>query len=471
MKKLFLLLVVSTVICLSGCTPANQATVAVTPSTVPAVQETKGAEQAENDSFTEMDQAFGEMIRSDGSVLAAVDYNGAGKLAVYYREFKDKDAAIPSKEYWDQSCLPEGLIAEKPEDVLSVIVINLTAQAYGLTSIEEKVGDPVEQRTVYDVAFYNPQSWRSSFREYFFGKMLSVGSYTIDWQRLSLPDANEVSHYIEQTIKKYEALPVSKNWQAYDQAFETFVFEHFDFGGEWEGMFEDHHHNPNPSVAYNGAGKYVGCFFDHEEKKIYWTDAFIPDEVQAESPEEVSSIWVVQQTNSESAIIYRVPLGNVSTSCRGLATFNMNEFQDFTAYLNAVKESIPYTIMVDEPGPYIEFVHHVNTTPSHITVRLKNVSAFDYVLQYFYPDRLWLERYESGEWQPMTDDPIADRRLYVEDLPVGCETELQLEWKEKYGELEPGKYRMTLSLSGEKLPKANPSIRFDESFEIEFSVQ
>lgn len=467
MKKRVFLFVICVVIFLSGCSAAKQENAEETNAATASA-----AMAAENEAIiNDMDQAFGETIRTNGAVLSEIEYNGAGKVAVYCREFKGADSTVPSSEYWDQSYLPEGLAAEKPEDVVAIAVIDLTAQVIGFTSIEEDVGKPVDQRLVLEVSLYDPPSWSSAFRGYFFGESIPVGSYTIEWAALPSPNMGDVADYIKNTIEQYEAIPVSNNWQAFDMDFGAFVSSHFDISGEWEAGYGEHKHDEMPGATYNGADKFAGCFFGEDDQGLYWTDSIIPDELKADSPDDVAAIVVVQRNMvSGVATAYLISLAGEGAGCSGIASLMESNYPDFASLLSAIKDSVPFSIKAEEPGPHIGFADYGDIVPTHMTVVLENISTFEYKLLYFYPGRALLEQYKDGEWQRIPSLPVSDKWVLTETLPVGGRTKLKLDWVEEYGALAPGQYRVTLLLTGEKLPSTRPAIRFEETLEIGFIV-
>ncbi len=371
MKRRILLLAVCAIVFLSGCSapkqePAKQPVATVMPDAaveedamdeavanamdqafeppVATITPDAAGEEAIMDKAdaSPMDQAFVETIRSGGAALPDVEYNGAGKLAAYYREFMDGSDKPPTFEDWDSSFLPDGLAAEKPEDAAAVVIIDMSAMVMGATSNSADVGKPVEQKIRYKVSFHHPQSWRCVLKNEFFGKAVPVGSYTVKWAALSPPSMDEVREYIQNTLPQYEAIPVSSSWQAFDDAFGAFVDGHYDeYGTMTFSDVEKDALRDRLTTSYNGAGKLAACFTELREQIPYWTDSIIPEKLRAESPEDVSAIVVVQY--NEGYRVASVDLLSVSgedMGGSGLAWISMDEYPDFSAWLGAIEDSI-----------------------------------------------------------------------------------------------------------------------------------
>jgi len=487
MEKRLLFPIVVLIALLSGCTsPAKEpnpnpqrASTAPQYEHQPTIDNSDAANYAvENDDTAAiMNMAFGETIRTDGAITPDVQYNGAGKVIAYYREYKDGTDFDPTSERWDFSFLPDNLVAENPEDVFAIAVVDMSAFVVGLTTNPDEVGDLVDQIIRYEVSLYDPLSWRRVFIGYFFGESAPIGSYTIAWDSLTPPDKYEVVEYIESMTKQQETIPVSTSWQSLDSALASFVVDHFDFyDGEWEA-YGEHFHSQELNIEYSHSGKLAGCFFDSNDRRLYWTDSIIPTELRADSPEDVMSVIVVNRNTAINAItVYFVNLRGDSLSCRGIASLSENQYNSFSSQINAIKECVfslgLLAVEPDDSGPFIEFVEYRNLTPAKMTVVMQNIAPFEYELLYFYPDTIWLERLEEGQWKQVPEFPVSDRWALriTESFIVGSVESFSLDWDEKYGVLPSGQYRVGFTLRGEKLPSSHQAVRFYEDFEIEFSL-
>jgi len=340
MKKRQLALGLSALVLLGGCSTSS-GDAAEDPGdsgTETSAQPTEADQAVERLDAPDLDQAFGEAIRSDGAVLPEVQANGSGKVAVYLREFRDGEDEPPTDESWVATYLPEGMAGERPEDLGAVAVIKITGQAYPYTTNQDQVGDPIDQAIAFEVSLFNSESWSRVFTGHFFGQRRPVGSYTIDWAGLELPQAAEVIDFIEESVTALQAIPQSDNWRALAEAFDAFVAGHFDPSGEFEAKWGPHNHSPDPAVAYNGSGKLAGGFFDLATGRVYWTDAIVPEEYRAQSAEEVGAVLVVYKNPAtEQFEVYYLPLAGEGQGCVPVTMIQANEDLDFAAVVTEVK--------------------------------------------------------------------------------------------------------------------------------------
>lgn len=468
MKKQISIFALCFVVLLAGCTVPEQKTAKPsTAGTDPVPMETPLS--ADDSALSEMDQAFGEMVRTDGAVLADMEYNGAGKLAAYYREFKGQDNDVPSCEGWTREYLPEDMVAEKPEEVAAIILLDLTASAYGFTTRKEEVGTPVKQRTELAISFYHPQSWRRVLAGTVDGRDVPVGSYVINWSMLAPPEAGEVQTFIRDTMEKYRAIPVSENWQAFDRAFGAFVADHFS-GPELKSTWDTDVRYEKPDVTHNGSHKKAGCFYDFESRRFFWTDAILPDEAKAGSPEDVSAIVVAVRFGDNTSVNH-ISISGDSTG-RNLELLHDKDYPDFSSLLDAIKGCIPYIMKPEGPGPYIALAEYGEINSEKLNLVLENVSSFEYDLYCLCcRGKVLMERCENGVWEQVPSLPPGDMPFhFFKTVPVGGRIDFYLYWADEFGVLEPGKYRASLTLTGQKQLSKQASIWFEETLEIEFVV-
>jgi len=146
------------------------------------------------------------------------------------------------------------------------------------------------------------------------------------------------------------------------------------------------------------------------------------------------------------------------------------EFGDSSS--NRIYVPVEFNLEEKHVQQYIALAEYGGVTPTGMEIVISNTSGF-YFEHHGY---LWgIERYEEGRWHQLSDRFIhisdfwgdevsAEQRLF----PSGWQLQLNLDWAEQVGALEPGKYRITLDASL-FIPQVHPS-HVNEVLDIEFVI-